>query len=207
MDTKVVVSEIQDSWETIIEKIKNGTADYAVGQYKPLDLGCQGIVSMQIVASGENASKLSDGEGNATYDFISMEVLLMEHQMNDFHSIANPWERSSMRAYLNEMIFKIFPAYIASDIKTVSKLTNGVYTTERLWIPSYEEVFKDSYSDIYKDSKSRKKVFPGTSCASNWWLRSANSNNGDGFRGVSNSGSAGYNYANYSFGVALGFSL
>lgn len=207
MANKIIVSEIQDSWETIIDKINNGMADYAVGQYKPLDLGCQGIVRMQIVAKGENASKLAESEGNATYDFVSMEVLRMRYQMNEWHFLKNPWERSSMRTYLNAMVFMIFPAYIAYDVKTVSKLTDGIYTTDRLWIPSYEEIFKGVYSDIYKNAQSRQKVFTGTSYASSWWLRSTFSGYSDVFRVVNMSGSADYDFANYSYGIALGFSL
>lgn len=211
MDTKVVVSEIQDSWETIIEKIKNGTADYVVGQYKPLDLGCQGIVRMQIVAAGEKASDLSDGKGNATYDLISMETLRMEHHMNDWHSMENSWETSSMRAYLNEMVSLLIPEEFRDSIKKVMKVSASredfVYTEDRLWIPSYDEIFRGVYGDIYKDAKSRRKVFAGTSSPSNWWLRSACSDYSDIFRYVSSSGIANYLGAGSSYGVALGFSL
>ena len=44
------VAEITDDWATIISKIEAGTADYKVGNYKPLDLGSEGVVNMQIAA-------------------------------------------------------------------------------------------------------------------------------------------------------------
>ena len=205
MDTKVVVSEIQDSWETIIEKIKNGTANYAIGQYKPLDLGCQGVVNMQIVAIDNN-------DGNPLYDFVSMETLRMEHQINDWHSLTNEWEDSSMRLYLHKMIFLLIPETVRNAIKkaikaTISHSGNIRLTEDYLWIPSYEEIFGGKYGNIYHDAKSRQKVFAGTSCASYWWLRSAYSNYSYCFRRVDFSGYADRYDADTSRGVALGFSL
>lgn len=43
--------EIEDSWETIIENINNGSYEtkYQIGDYKPLDLGPEGIINMQLV--------------------------------------------------------------------------------------------------------------------------------------------------------------
>ena len=75
-----VVEEITDDWATIISKIANGTAAYKLGNYKPLDLGSEGIVNMQII--GRKASPLASGSGTATYDWLSMEPLKTDHRMN-----------------------------------------------------------------------------------------------------------------------------
>jgi hypothetical protein len=75
-----VVEEIADDWATIISKIANGTAVYKLGNYKPLDLGSEGIVNMQII--GRKASPLASGSGTATYDWLSMELLKTDHRMN-----------------------------------------------------------------------------------------------------------------------------
>ncbi|MBR0411049.1 MAG: hypothetical protein IJI25_08625, partial [Eubacterium sp.] len=74
------VVEIEDDWATIVSKIANGTATYKVGNYKPLDLGTEGVVNMQIV--GKNTSPLASGSGTATYDWLSMELLATSHRMN-----------------------------------------------------------------------------------------------------------------------------
>ncbi len=42
-------AEIEDDWETIVANIAAGTAEYMVGNYKELDLGDEGTVTMQIV--------------------------------------------------------------------------------------------------------------------------------------------------------------
>lgn len=209
MANKIIVNEIQDSWETIIEKINNGTADYTVGQYKPLDLGFQGIVNMQIV----KINPLYDSAScKPWYEFVAMETLKMEHQMNDWHSLTNEWEDSSMRTYLHKMILPLIPEVVRKSIKRSEKVTccrsagRSCTTYDLLWIPSYEEIFGGVYGDIYHDANSRQKVFAGTSCASDWWLRSADSSSSN-FRCVDANGTANNNYANISIGVALGFSL
>ena len=115
MNNKVIISEIQDSWETIVDKINNGTANYSVGQYKPLDLGCQGIVNMQIVKI--NLPYMP------WYEFVAMETLKMEHQMNDWHSLTNEWADSSMRTYLHKMIFPLIPEVVRKSIKRSAKMT------------------------------------------------------------------------------------
>ena len=59
----VVDGIIQDSWETIIASTQNGKYRdwYQIGDMKPLDLGTEGIVNMQIVAF--DADELADGTG------------------------------------------------------------------------------------------------------------------------------------------------
>ena len=51
-ESAVEVAEITDSWDTIIANIDNGTysTKYKIGNYKPLDLGTEGTINMQIVA-------------------------------------------------------------------------------------------------------------------------------------------------------------
>lgn len=69
----LVVEEITDSWDTIIANIANGTyrTKYKVGNYKPLDLGTEGTINMQIVAIDED--ELASG-GYAPLSFLAMEL-------------------------------------------------------------------------------------------------------------------------------------
>lgn len=213
--------EIEDSWDTIISKIAAGTANYQVGEFKPLDLGTEGIVNMQIVARGANASPLAAGGGNASYDFVAKELLTTTHAMNSNGSNTGGWENSEMRSYLKTTIKPLIPQAVRNAIKEVTKTSYrydtsnaNATTTDDVWIPSYREIFGGSdvesqgpiYSDIYTDATSRIKSIVGGS-ASSWWLRSAGSYNSYIFRYVSTSGYA-TNYGAYdSYGVALGFSL
>lgn len=77
----VEVKEITDSWDTIIANIGNGTyrEKYKIGNYKPLDLGSEGIVNMQI--AGIDKDVLADGSTIPT-SWISKELLKTSHRMN-----------------------------------------------------------------------------------------------------------------------------
>lgn len=74
-------AEIEDSWEEIFAAIDDGTykVKYSVGNYKPLDLGTEGIVNMQIAA--KDTDELSDG-GLAPVTWISKELLVTNRRMN-----------------------------------------------------------------------------------------------------------------------------
>ena len=226
----VEVVEISDSWDTIIANIDNGTyaTKYKVGNYKPLDLGTEGTINMQIVAM--DADELANGSGTAPLTFIGKELLNTSHRMNPSR-VANTegtgtlggWEKCEMRTYLKTTILPLIPSNVKARINKVTKYTkiyrasdetavNNVASTEDVWIASaYEmghtafETLGISYKRIYPDTTSRTKFKPGASSASTWWLRSANNNMN--FRGILDSGGWGGNSASYSYGVCLGFCL
>lgn len=76
------VKEIEDSWEQIMEAVNDGSYrdKYNIGNYKPLDLGSEGIVNMQI--AGKDKDELADGSGMAPITWISKELLKRSHSMN-----------------------------------------------------------------------------------------------------------------------------
>ena len=227
----VEVVEITDSWDTIITKVANGTANYKIGNYKPLDLGTEGVVNMQIV--GKNASPLASGSGTATYDLLSMELLATSHRMNPSRSGSSGnytegtgtiggFEKCEMRTYLKETIKPLIPETVRNAIKPVTKYSsiyntagtyvNNVESTEDLWLPSMREMNFSGYetqgprySDIFPNNASRVKMKVGASSASWWWLRSAYSSYG--FCGVTSSGSNDTINASTVGALALGFSI
>lgn len=76
------VKEIEDSWDEIIASCNDGTyaTKYKIGNYKPLDLGSEGIVNMQI--AGKDVDELADGSGMAKLSWISKELLNTPHRWN-----------------------------------------------------------------------------------------------------------------------------
>ena len=76
------VKEIEDSWDEIITACNDGTyaTKYKIGNYKPLDLGSEGIVNMQI--AGKDVDELADGSGMAKLTWISKELLNTSHRWN-----------------------------------------------------------------------------------------------------------------------------
>lgn len=220
-------AEITDSWDTIIANIDNGTykTKYKIGNYKPLDLGTEGTVNMQIVAMDED--DLASG-GKAPLTFIAKELLASVHRMNPGNSSGaigtggnGGWEHCEMRTYLKDTIKPLIPETVRNRIVPVTKIQStvtdgtmvkdGQTTTDDVWIPSHHEVgFGVShestgavYSAIFKGGsiiKKRKEV------ATDWWNRSASYVSS--FRFVK--GETGRNdsgLANNNKGICLGFCL
>lgn len=127
------------------------------------------------------------------------------------------WEKSEMRAYLNDSVKPQIPALVRAAIKPVTK-THPAYstkigwpsstqtTTDEVWLPSYEEMFRSSslYYPLFQNTDANRiKKKAGTTSASGWWLRSAYKDNY--FYNVTIGGADGSNQPNRSYGVALGF--
>ena len=186
----VVVEEITDSWDTIIANIDNGTykTKYSIGNYKPLDLGTEGTINMQIVAKDKDV--LSDNTANAPLTFIAMKGLNTRKKM--YYSgtginWANSWIRNT---YLPESILPLIPSNVAKRIQSVIKTYDprgqgsaSDTLVEKLWIPSAREMFKyipneeasgPKYSDVYEDNASRiKQGNTSTDTGYGYWLRSS----------------------------------
>ena len=224
----IVVEEITDTWEQIMAACANGTAatKYKVGNYKPLDLGAEGVVNMQIV--GKNKDALASGSGNAPLTWVSKELLNTYHKMNPSNSnnaegtgTIGGWEKSEMRTYLKDTIKPLIPQAVRDSIKTVTKYSDiydtsatkvaNASTSDDVWIPSAREIFGGTsyetsgpvYTDLFDSATNRKKFKIGVSSANYWWLRSAI--NTTHFRYVGNNGNGDRNSASNTNGVALGF--
>jgi len=94
------VKEIEDSWEQIIAAVNDGSykTKYSVGNYKPLDLGSEGIVNMQI--AGKDSDLLANGNGNAPLSFISKELLKTSRRMNP--SLVTNYDESTKPAWVTD---------------------------------------------------------------------------------------------------------
>ena len=97
-ESPLEVAEISDSWADIIASVNDGTytTKYKVGNYKPIDLGSEGIVNMQIAA--KNKDELADGSGNAPITWVAKELLTTKHRMNpqienvySYSNVVNAW--------------------------------------------------------------------------------------------------------------------
>ncbi len=226
LDGEKEVREIPESWEEIFDSIDDGTyrKKYKIGNYKPLDLGSEGIIRMQI--AGFDADPLADGSGRAAITWIAMDLLKTEYRMNPEYEndkigtgALGGWKKSEMRSYLDNDIKSILPANVESAVKPVLKHSASLdsngndigneITEDVLWIPSVVEVFGSEYyfseyedkalyySSLFLSDKDRVKS------AAWWWLRSAG--NYGSFPYVSTSGSYYYRNAGITGSVALSF--
>lgn len=211
------VTEISDSWDTIITNIDNGTyKKYDIGQYKPLDLGTEGTINMQIVAMDADV----DTNGNTIpLTFLSKELLNTTHSMNATATNEGGWPATEMRTYLHSTIKALIPSNVASRINKVSKtyynyITSSTLTSvDSLWIPSAREIFGGTsyessgvtYTVLFNSASARVKKLNSTANA--YWLRSANSGNSNSFRIVNSNGGVNSDIASIASGVCLGFCL
>ena len=219
--------EILDSWEVIINNVNNGTysTKYAVGNYKPLDLGSEGTINMQIAAFDTDV--MSDNSSNAHITWIAKELLSTKHVMNSTRTSENGWEASEMRAYLQTDIWALIDPTVQNAIVAVDKSYNDRQANEtkicsdKLWIPSDSEIFGlndgeygimytelftyDSNWPYYTGDYSRLKTITGETYY--WWLRTASTDTGFYVVGFGDYilYASGDCFADYNFGVALSF--
>lgn len=211
--------EILDSWDQIIAAVNDGTysTKYAVGNYKPLDLGNEGIVAMQIAAF--DADALSDESGNAHITWIAGTLLANRHIMNDGATNENGWAVCDMRDYLANDIWALIPSNVQNSIVQVYKsyydYTTGStqYCADKLWLPSYREVgigvdaeeYGAIYGELFTGSDSLIRTLDGT--PQYWWLRSASHKGSEYFYAISDSGGYSRYYANSTYFILLGFCM
>ena len=222
-----ITDEIPESWEEIIAAIHNGTAKkrYAVGAWKPLDMGKFGTINMQL--AGFDLDERADGKGKAATTWIARELLPEKRRMNPELSgksgqrkkstgSIGGWEYCEMRAYLQYTVFPMLPSAVQDDLTSVKKQQESyntagnefVQTTEdRIWIPSYKEVFgSDSlYVTLFQNDKDKRRKADSSGSTADWWLRSANGNYGFGAAG--SNGFYHFEGAYSSGGVVFGFCI
>ena len=208
--------EITDSWEEIIAHIDDGTAQqrYAIGAYKPLDLGALGTISMQL--AGFDLDTRADGTGKAPTTWIAKECLPEGHRWNPLEKgTEGGWANCELRSYLYDTALPAMPPSLKNRLVTIIKTqyyANNIgdeqQTEERVWVPDFNEIFGTGslYYNLFLDNaNNRKKTKSGS--AAWWWLRSAYYYDGGAYVVNIIGNSDGYGVYTTSGGVVLGFCL
>ena len=219
-ESSVFVEEITDSWDTIISNIDNGTyrTKYRIGNYKPMSLGSEGTVNMQIVAF--DAEPRVSG-GYAPISFLSMGLLATDRRLNSTTANTDGWAAMELRnTTLPNVIFPLVPSNIAARIITINKLSYSKYnssetgtkitTEDKLWIPSMRELNKDSdsseYGGIKYDSIYGSAIKKKGTTARRYWTRSGVSSYQSMYM-IDTDGSLQSQQPNKALGICLGFCL
>ena len=221
----------KDSWASVQYHIEQGdyASFYAIGDLIPLDMGSEGKINMQIVAF--DTDDLADGSGKAHISFVAKELLATKHRMNPARvtnddgtyqegtgSIGG-WEKSEMRAYLNDTVLPMIPSDVQDMIKTVTKYSAGydasnaivanAATDDAVWIPNraetgtgqQDESLSQVYNNIFNSERTRKKYLQ--LIATNWFLRTASGSTH--FTYINQSGTTTASVSGSNMGVCLGF--
>ena len=195
--------EIKETWAEIEELQKNGAllSRCVPGDYKLVDFGEDGVIRMRF--AGLHKDVREDGEPvYATW--IAGDLTAKRHRMhNDWFG---EYSKSDLRKWLNDELYNRLPDDLKRIIVPVLKRQVAYdadwncYTDEvvdKIWIPSFAELFECGYPDLFTDDESR-------AMGAFWWLRSAYTNSS--FCYVNSSGGNNFTSAINSRALALGFS-
>jgi hypothetical protein len=172
--------------------------------------------------------------GYGTYKFVVVDIdsesniitmqslpLITTHVMNSSNTTSGGWASTAMRTWLNDTLLAAFPDDLKSVIKETTvkydASTTGITSTcsDKLWLPSYQEVFGAGSSSNIKDgiegtqfayyANGGSKIKYLNSSAGYWWLRSVYDS--PYFWRVSSSGGALSGTTSNSYGVAPCFCI
>lgn len=155
---------------------------------------------------------LVEGEGRASIDFISKNLLTWTYQMNTSNTNVGGWDQCIMRPWLNRRFYMGLPQTWRQILKKVyvkSSIGGGSSSAPSTTVPSpgsadYIRIpclteMNNSSSDPYSlegvyipwftnDASRAKKLDNGAGAASYWWLRSPNATTSTSFWNVFSSG-------------------
>ena len=195
--------EIKETWAEIEELQKNGAllSRCVPGDYKLVDFGEDGVIRMRF--AGLDKDVMEYGEP-AYATWVAGDLTAKRHQMhNDWFG---EYSKSDLRKWLNDELYNRLPDDLKRIIVPVLKRQVAYdadwncYTDEvvdKIWIPSFAELFEGGYPDLFTDDESR-------AMGAFWWLRSAYGNSY--FYSVNSSGNGNYTGASSSYALALRFS-
>ena len=206
-----------NSWEAIIAACQRGNVpdSWAVGDSKTMTING---TDYQIDIIGKNHDTYTAG-GTAPLTFQMHDCYGTKYQMNSSNTNSGGWTSCAMRSTHLPAILALMPTEVQNGIREVNKLTSAgsqsatINTTaDKLFLLSEVEIFgSTTYSaagegtqyDYYKAGNSKVKKRNGS--AAYWWERSPSAGGSTRFCRVDSNGSAKYNRADSSYGVAFGF--
>ena len=176
-----------DSWETIVETAKAGTASqyYSVGDVREIEIGGETII-LQIAGFNKD----TDSSGNkCNITIISKNPLKDSYMAYDTTPASDSggtyyndggFLNSDVNTYLENTVFPALPSVLRRNIKfsqkkyTASLGQYGNTTSETiftLWIPAHTEVDDTLKYDVYKTKENRIATLYDTGEAVRWWTR------------------------------------
>ena len=224
----------EDSWETIVESVRNGNdGAYNVGDTKEINLGEYGTHTVRIANTSTPSECSTEGFSQTACGFVlEFTDIITKYQMNTTSTNVGGWTASSMKTFVNSNIYNLLPVELQNGIIDTTVVsghgkdyTDNFISTDKFYLLSAKEIYegfvdtRDASNDFtrqldyYKQEgvttsnygKAAKKY---GSTASSWWLRSAISNYNYAFSSVISSGNWGSGAgAINSYGVSPAFRI
>ena len=151
---KPVPSFGNDSWETIVNNVKNNTIPsyYTVGSTKEVDMGTLGTHTLRIANTSTPAECSTEGFSQTACGFVlEFADIITTHGMNSTSTNVGGWPASSMRTYVNTDIYNALPTELKNGIIDTTVVSGHGSTagetnftsTDKLYLLSTHEVWED----------------------------------------------------------------
>lgn len=195
--------EIKETWAEIEELQKNGAllSRCVPGDYKLVDFGEDGVIRMRFAGLHKDVREYGEP---AYATWVAGDLTAKRHQMhNDWFG---EYSKSDLRKWLNDELYNRLPDDLKRIIVPVLKRQVAYdadwncYTDEvvdKIWIPSFAELFEGGYPDLFTDNESR-------AMGAFYWLRSANYTSSAYY--VNSDGDSFSDYVGNAYALTLGFS-
>ena len=151
---KPVPSFADDSWETIVNNVKNNTIPeyYTVGSTKEVDMGTLGTHTLRIANKSTPTECSTTGFSQTACGFVlEFADIITTHNMNSTDTNVGGWPASSMRTYVNTDIYNALPQELRDGIIDTTVVSGHGSTsgetnftsTDKLYLLSIHEVWED----------------------------------------------------------------
>ena len=161
---KPVPSFADDSWETIVNNVKNNTIPsyYTVGSTKEVDMGTLGTHTLRIANTSTPTECSATGFSQTACGFVlEFADIITTHNMNpkgeykgttyNYGWNVDGWPASSMRTYVNTDIYNALPTELKNGIIDTTVVSGHGSTagetnftsTDKLYLLSTHEVWED----------------------------------------------------------------
>ena len=224
-----------DTWSEIVTNVKaNKISQYSLGDTKSVKVGTYGTHTVRIANMSTPSECSTSGFSQSACGFVvEFADIITTHNMNDTITNIGGWPASSMHTFVNNDIYNALPFTLKNVIINTTTVSGHGYgdenftSTDKLYLLSTAEVWAQGSSNtiIYDTARENTRQLDyysnlgistsnysgaiknsGTR-ADYWWLRTANSDTGNGFLIVTSYGDWGDSDANYINSVSPAFRI
>ncbi|MBP3765930.1 MAG: prepilin-type N-terminal cleavage/methylation domain-containing protein [Bacilli bacterium] len=150
-----------DSWEVIINNVRNGKADvYNLGDTKEVDMGEFGTHTVRIAnmstpseCSTEGFSETACGFVIEFNDIITSHVMNPTTDDNQYGTSKGGWPATSMREYVNSDIYNSLPSDLKMGIID-TKVVSGHGSSDSINFTSMDKLYLLSQKEVYDEFDS-----------------------------------------------------
>ena len=141
-----------DSWETIINNVRNNPSVYELGDTKEVDMGTFGTHTLRIANTTTPAECSTEGFSQTACGFvIEFADIITTHVMNSNDTNVGGWPASSMRTYVNTDIYNALPEVLRNAIINTTVISGHGSTEGETNFASTDKIYLLSTHEVWED--------------------------------------------------------